>query len=171
MLQFTPDLLLLSPAFPTTIQVLLACLSLVQPDAIYVGVDFASSLLGHDALDPANQTPPPNFPLYATAIQNAVGPHGAQLISVLLSGLAGSYPEDVTSTAVRVIGELAKIWPSEIGVWITAAVELLPTSSVHPTVKATLLSEVSRYTAYHFWCLSSWLTCFLVHFRQRAPAG
>lgn len=147
MLQYTPDLLLLSPAFPTTIQVLLACLSLVQPDAIYVGVDFAANLLEHDALDPANQTPPPNFPLYATAIRNAVGPHGPQLVSVLLSGLAGSYPEDVTSTAVRVIGELVKIWPNEAGMWITAAVELLPTSSVHPTVKATLLSDVSTYVS------------------------
>jgi transportin-3 len=144
MLQYTPDLLLLSPALPNTIQVLLACLSLVQPDAIYVGVDFAFNLLGHDAMDQTTQSPPPNFPLYAAAIQNAVGPHGAQLISVLLNGLTGSYPEDVTSTTVSVIGELVKVWPNESAAWIAAAVELLPTSTVHPTVKATLLADISK---------------------------
>jgi transportin-3 len=144
MLQYTPDLLLLSSAFPTTIQVLLACLSLVQPDAIYVGVDFVFNLLGHDALNPANTSPPPNFPLYAAAIQNAVGPHGAQLVSVLLNGLSGAYPEDVTSTTVSVIGELAKIWPNEFAMWITTAVELLPPGNVHSTVKVTLLSDISK---------------------------
>lgn len=144
MLQYTPDLLLLSPVFPTTIQVLLACLSLVQPDAIYVGVDFAYNLLGHDALHTTNPSPPPNFPPYAAAIQNAVGPHGAQLLSVLLNGLSGAYPEDVTSTTVSAIGELVKIWPNESAMWITTAVELLPTSSVHPSVKATLLSDISK---------------------------
>ncbi|CAE6462311.1 unnamed protein product [Rhizoctonia solani] len=144
MLQYTPDLLLLSSAFPITIQVLLACLSLVQPEAIDAGVDFAYALLGHDALNTENPSPPPNFPLYATAIRNAVGPHGAQLVSVLLNGLSGSYPEDVTSPVVSLIGELVKIWPNEFAMWITTAVELLPTSSVHPTVKATLLSDISN---------------------------
>ncbi|KAG9104620.1 Nuclear import receptor [Ceratobasidium sp. 370] len=144
MLQYTPDLLILSPALPTTVQVLLACLSLVQPDAIYVGVDFAFNLLGHEAMDQTNQSPPPNFPLYAAAIRNAVGPHGAQLVSVLLNGLTGSYPEDVTSTTVSVIGEIVKIWPSEFAAWIAAAVEVLPTSAVHPTVKATLLTDISN---------------------------
>jgi transportin-3 len=144
MLQYTPDLLLLSSAFPITIQVLLACLSLVQPEAIDAGVDFAYTLLGHDALNPASPSPPPNFPLYATAIRNAVGPHGAQLVSVLLNGLSGSFPEDVTSPVVSVIGELVKIWPSEFPMWITTAVELLPTSSVHPTVKSKLISDVSK---------------------------
>ncbi|KAG8715687.1 Nuclear import receptor [Ceratobasidium sp. 423] len=144
MLQYTPDLLLLSSAFPITIQVLLACLSLVQPEAIDAGVDFAYALLMHDALDKANPSPPPNFPLYATAIRNAVGPHGAQLVSVLLNGLSGTYPEDVTSPVVSLIGELVKIWPNEFAMWITTAVELLPTSSVHPTVKSTLLSDISN---------------------------
>ncbi|CAE6491649.1 unnamed protein product [Rhizoctonia solani] len=144
MLQYTPDLLLLSSAFPVTIQVLLACLSLVQPEAIDAGVDFAYALLGHDALDAGNPSPPPNFPLYATAIRNAVAPHGAQLVSVLLNGLSGTYPEDVTSPVVSVTGELAKIWPNEFALWITTAVELLPTSSVHPTVKSTLLSDISN---------------------------
>ncbi|GAB1517431.1 Nuclear import receptor [Rhizoctonia solani] len=143
MLQYTPDLLLLSSAFPIAIQVLLACLSLVQPEAIDAGVDFAYTLLGHDALSQESPSPPPNFPLYANAIRNAVGPHGAQLVSVLLNGLSGSYPEDVTSPVVSVIGELAKIWPNEFPMWITTAVELLPTSNVHPTVKSTLISDVS----------------------------
>ncbi|KAG9098145.1 Nuclear import receptor [Ceratobasidium sp. UAMH 11750] len=144
MLQYTPDLLILSPALPTAVQVLLACLSLVQPDAIYVGVDFAFNLFGHEAMDQTNQSPPPNFPLYAAAIRNAVGPHGPQLVSVLLNGLTGSYPEDVTSTTVSVIGEMVKIWPSEFTAWIAAAVEVLPTSAVHPTIKATLLADISN---------------------------
>ncbi|CUA72435.1 Transportin-3 [Mus musculus] [Rhizoctonia solani] len=144
MLQYTPDLLLLSSVFPITIQVLLACLSLVQPEAIDAGVDFAYALLGHDALNTANASPPPNFPLYATAIRNAVGPHGAQLVSVLVNGLSGIYPEDVASPVVSVIMELAKIWPNEFAMWITTAVELLPTSSVHPSVKSTLLSDISN---------------------------
>ena len=144
MLQYTPDLLLLSSAFPVTVQVLLACLSLVQPDAIYVGVDFAFNLLGHDALHTTNPSPPPNFPLYAAAVRNAVGPHGAQLVSVLLTGLSGAYPEDVTSTTVSVVGELVKLWPNESAMWISTAVELLPTSTVHPTVKATLLTDISN---------------------------
>ncbi|KAG8769346.1 Nuclear import receptor [Ceratobasidium sp. 428] len=144
MLQYTPDLLLLSPALPTTIQALLACLSLVQPDAIYVGVDFASNLLGHEAMDQTNQSPPPNFPLYAAAIRNAVGPHGPQLVSVLLNGLSGSYPEDVTSTTVSVIGDLANTWPNEFPAWLATAVDVLPTSVVHPTVKTTLLTDISK---------------------------
>ncbi|KAL5635952.1 hypothetical protein ACGC1H_004677 [Rhizoctonia solani] len=144
MLQYTPDLLFLSSMFPVTIQVLLACLSLVQPEAIDAGVDFAYALLGHEALNTANPSPPPNFPLYATAIRNAVGPHGAQLVSVLLNGLSGTYPEDVASPVVSVVVELAKSWPNEFAMWITTAVELLPTSSVHPTVKSTLLSDVNN---------------------------
>ncbi|EUC67243.1 mRNA transport regulator [Rhizoctonia solani AG-3 Rhs1AP] len=144
MLQYTPDLLFLSSMFPVTIQVLLACLSLVQPEAIDAGVDFAYALLGHEALNTANPSPPPNFPLYATAIRNAVGPHGAQLVSVLLNGLSGTYPEDVASPVVSVVVELAKAWPNEFAMWITTAVELLPISSVHPTVKSKLLSDVNN---------------------------
>ncbi|QRW00383.1 mRNA transport regulator [Ceratobasidium sp. AG-Ba] len=146
MLQYTPDLILLSPALPTTVQVLLACLSLVQPEAIYVGVDFAFNLLGHDAMDQTNQSPPPNFPLYAAAIRNAVGPHGPQLASVLLNGLSGAYPEDATPSTVTVLGEMAKIWPNESSAWIAAAVEMLPASSVHSAAKATLVADVTNAT-------------------------
>ncbi|GJJ13830.1 hypothetical protein Clacol_008087 [Clathrus columnatus] len=96
MFDFTPDILLLSPQFPTSFAACTAGLALVQPEINYVCLDFIRAVVSHDSLrvPPPGEVTPSNHPLYAQAIRATFAAQGSQLLGFLLSGLVTEFDED-----------------------------------------------------------------------------
>ena len=153
MTEFTPDILLLSPAFPTAFRAAVATLQLVQSEILVATLDFIRIVLSHDALSPPTSlnpqhliplTPPPKFPLYGAAIKDVVEKQGFELVGHLLTGLVGHFPEDTTSTVVTVLRVMSALWAPQVQAWLPSVVEQLPAATVPVESKAQFLTAFNK---------------------------
>ena len=147
---FAPDILFPSPAFPASFGAAIAGLTLVQVEICYVALEFLRIVLTHDALLPPTSgvegTPavvPPKFPIYAQAIRDVVVKQGFQLLGCLLTGFVGDFDEDTTSQVVTIFRAMSGTFPAEMGAWLPAVVEQL-SSSIPASVKEQFMGDYNK---------------------------
>lgn len=146
MLEFAPDILFPSAAFPVSFKAAMAALTLVQADVVFAGLDFISNVITHDCLlPPAGGPPPPKFPVYAAVIRPMVEKEGPDLVGYLLSGLTGDFPEESTSTVVTIFRTMASQWPSALLSWLPPVLQQLPVGSVPDSAKTQFMTDMTRY--------------------------
>lgn len=142
-IDFIPDILFQSTAFPITFRTAMASLTLVQSDAVFAALEVIRSIVAHDCLSPApNQ--PPEFPAFAAAIRAVVDQEGLALTGYILSGFTGDFPEEASSVVVFILRMLAAVWPTQMLSWLPVVLQQLPSTSVPDQAKATFLSEITR---------------------------
>lgn len=152
LLEFGPDILFLSPTFPTAFRAAMAALTLIYSDVVFAALDFFRGILTHDCITAVAQ-PPPNFPLYQSAIQTVVEKEGFEFLGYLLGGLVGDFPTDSSSSVATIFRTLVTVWPSLVLAWLPPVLQHLPTTAVPIPAKAQFLSDVTRCVAVSGWLL------------------
>ena len=149
MVDFAPDILFTSPAFPASFGSAVAGSTLVQIDICYLALEFLRVVLTHDALSPPTGAggvavvPPPKFPIYAQAVRNVFSEQGFNLLGCLLTGFVGDFDEETTSQVVTIVRTISAVWPTEITAWLPSVVERLP-STIPLTVKEQFLADFNK---------------------------
>lgn len=143
MIDYAPDVLFPSPAFPIAFRAALASLTVIHTDIIFAALDFIRGIVTHDCLIPSS-TPPPTFPIYAGAIRPVVQKEGPELTGYLLSGTVGDFPEESASTVVTIFRQLAALWQQDLLSWLPVILQQLPASAVPDQVKAQFLTDMTR---------------------------
>ncbi|OCH94769.1 ARM repeat-containing protein [Obba rivulosa] len=144
MIEYTPDVLFPSSAFPVAFRAAMLALSLVQSDIVFAALDFVRMIVTHDCLSLQSATPPPKFPLYAAAIRPVVEKEGPELVSYLLSGLVGDFPEESASLVVTILRVLAALWPTQLLSWLPVVLQQLPSTSMPEQAKRQFLTDISN---------------------------
>jgi transportin-3 len=145
-LEYAPDIFFeTSDAFETAFRAALAALTLIQSDIIFASLELIREILTHDCLSPPTGTvPPPKFPIYAAAIQAVIEKDGFELVSYLLLGLVGDFPEDSCSTVIAIFRMLAALWPARLLSWLPMVLQRLPAATVTDQAKSQFMSELTR---------------------------
>ena len=141
-LSLTPDIFFVSSVFPLAFRAAMTGLTVVHSDIIFAALDLFRGILTHDCLEP-QAIPPPKFPIYATAIHDAVSANGLTLVACILNGLVGDFPEEATATIVSIFRVLVYIWPTQLSAWLPQVLEQLPLQSVPTQPRSQFLSEVT----------------------------
>jgi transportin-3 len=144
LIEHTPDIFFESSAFAATFRPLLAALTVVQTDVIWASLEVIRMILTHNCLE-LQTSPPPKFPVYASAISQAIEKQGFNLVTCLLSGLIGQFPEECISTVVTSFRVLATLWPEQLLQWLPAALQSLPTNAAPTQALTQFMNEVTRY--------------------------
>ena len=126
MLDYAPDIIFPSPAFPVAFRAALAALTVVHTDIIFAALDLIRGIVTHDCLIPSS-SPPPKFPIYAAAIKPVVQKEGPELTGFLLSGMVGDFPEESASTVVTIFRQLAVLWQQELLSWLPVILQMVCT--------------------------------------------
>jgi transportin-3 len=145
MIDLAPDIFYQSSAFPVAFRASMAALTLVHSDIIFASLDLFRTILTHDCLSPTSTTPPPKFPMYASAIQPIIEKEGFEFVGYLLTGLVGDFPEDSTSVVVSIFRVLTALWSSQLLSWLPPVLQQLPTTTAPNQAKADFLAEVTKY--------------------------
>ena len=143
MIEHTPDILFESTAFVHALRPTMAALTLVQTDVVWAALDFIRLILNHNSLEPS-PNPPPKFPVYASAISQAIEKEGFELLGYILAGLIGEFPEESVPTVVTSIRSLASLWPSQLLAWLPLALQGLPAAAVPMQARSQFLVEMNR---------------------------
>ncbi|KAI0361316.1 ARM repeat-containing protein [Trametes cingulata] len=143
MIEFTPDVFFPSPAFAVAFRVAMAALTLVHSDIVFAALDLLRTIFSHDCLVPTSEPPPPKFPIYAAAIRPVVEREGQELISLLLSGLVGDFPEEAIGMVVTIFRVLGGLWPTQLRAWLPPAVQQLPSTAAPDQVKSLFLTDIN----------------------------
>lgn len=123
----------------------MAALSLIHSDVVFASLNFIRIVMTHDCLIPhALSTPPPKFPIYATAIKQVVDKEGFDLVGLLLAGLVGDFPEETSSSTISIFRVLATMWSAEVVAWCPAVLQRLPTTSVPDQAKTQFMKDLSE---------------------------
>ena len=144
MIDYAPDILFPSSAFIVAFRAAMAALTLIQADIVFAALDFIRSVLTHDCLDPSLPSPPPKFPIYASAIRPVIEQEGAALVGCLLTGIVGDFPEDTLSAVVSILRAVSQLWTSQFLSWLPLILERLPASGVPHEAKTQFLSDITR---------------------------
>ena len=144
MVEFTPDILFLSPAFTTSFGTAVTALTLVHVDACYLALDFIRIVTTHDALSSnPGVAVPPKFPLYGQAIRDVFAQQGFQLIGYLFTGFVGDFDDDSTSLVITIFRTLSAIWSAEISGWLPSVMGQLHTS-IPIAVREQFLADYNK---------------------------
>jgi transportin-3 len=155
MVDFTPDLMFLSPAFPHAFGAVLSSLTLLSSHITFAALDFVRIVVNHDCMIAAVQirgsaptTPqppvPPKFPLYAAAIRQVIDDQGFQLVGLLLTGLVSTLPEDSTSIVVSIFRILAPIWSNEMLAWLPPVMDQIPAATLPVQAKQQFITDFNK---------------------------
>lgn len=139
-LEHTPDIFFESPAFSVIFFPLLGALTVVQTDVIWASLEVIRTILTHNCLEP-QPNPPPKFPVFATAISQAIEKNGFDLVSLLLSGIVNQFPEESISTVVTSIRVIAALWPAQLLQWLPRALQDL--TSAPAQAKTQFMEEIT----------------------------
>lgn len=138
----SPDILFLSPIFPTAFSVLVGALALLNTDTTFHALGIIRAILGHDSLDPSpNLPPPPKFPLYAKAISQAIEKEGAALIHNLFAGLLDHFAPEMMSGVITTVRILTQLWTSSMQSWVPTVMERLQVPPVLEKAKAQFILD------------------------------
>lgn len=143
LIQYSPDIFFENAAFPMAFRVAIAALTLIHSDIIFCSLDLIRAVVTHDALDPADNAPPPKFPSYANAIRQTINAEGLQLTGHILAGIVGDFPEESVSTVVTIFRMLAVLWSEELLVWLPQVLNQLTTPVSFAQAKHQLLTDVT----------------------------
>jgi len=144
MLEYAPNILFLSPSYPTVFRATLSALTLYHAEVVMPTLEFIYSVYQHDCLSAkARAAQPPNFPLYASAIKTATASEGFSLLNLLLVGLLSQFPEDATPLVISIIRSLTQLSPQQMLAWMPAALETVSTQSLPAEARATFANEFS----------------------------
>ncbi|EMD41983.1 hypothetical protein CERSUDRAFT_110525 [Gelatoporia subvermispora B] len=143
MIEYTPDILFPSSAFPVAFRAAMLALNLVQADIVFAALDFVRMIVTHDCLSPSSTHPPPKFPIYSAAIRPVVEKEGPELVGYLLSGLVGDFPEESTSLVVTIFRVLSALWPAQLLTWLPVVLQQLPVTSAPEQAKRQFMTDVS----------------------------
>lgn len=144
MIDYAPDILFPSSAFAFAFQASMAALTLVQADIVFAALDFIRNVLTHDCLDPSLPSPPPKFPIYASAIRPVIEREGQTLTGYLLAGIVGDFPEESASTVIGIFRVLAALWPTQLLSWLPLVLQQLPSSAAPDQSKTDFLNDINR---------------------------
>jgi transportin-3 len=150
-----PDIFYPSSSFPLAFKAALAGLQVVQSDTVFNTLDLILNIVGHDSLDPGYRHPPPKFPIYAAAIKGAVETEGLNLMSCLLTGLTGDFPEDAPANIISITRYLARSWADRLVGWLGPVLEQLPPGSASNEARLQLLNDVTAYVILYTLVLDS----------------
>ena len=144
--EFAPDVTFESPAFPFAFRSTMAALTLLPSDIILAALNLFCIVLEHDCLSPPNalNPPPPKSPGYARAINAVLESEGASLVSLLLRGVTGDFPEESGATIIAIFRRLAAIWPQPLLQWLPPALQALPTATTPEEAKTRFLNDVTE---------------------------
>ncbi len=148
MIEYAPNILFLSPSYPTVFRATLSALTLYHAEVVIPTLEFIYSVYQHDCLSTkASTRQPPNFPLYASAIKTVTDSEGFSLLNLLLVGLLSHFPEDATPLVISIIRSLTQLSPQQMVAWVPAALETVPTQSLPGEARATFVNEFSRFAS------------------------
>jgi len=144
LVDFAPDIYFQSPAFPVAFRAAMAALTVVHTDVLFASLNLIRVTLTHDCLLSNIPVPPPNFPIYESAIRAVFDKEGFELVGYLLSGLVGDFPEDSTSTVVTLFRVISSVWASQLLSWLPLILQHLPTVTTPNQAKTQFLSDVTN---------------------------
>lgn len=137
-----PDVLFLSPAFPTAFSILVGSLTLLNTDTTFRALGIIRAILGHDCLaPPPDVQPPPKFPLYAESITAAVQKEGPALVNNLFTGLLGHFAPEMMSGVITTVRILTQLWTDSMQQWVPTVIEQLAVSPALQQAKAQFLVD------------------------------
>lgn len=139
----TPDVFFESSAFVRTLRPTMAALTLVQTDVVWAALELIHLILSHDSLEPLSN-PPPKFPVFAAAINEAMEKEGFELLGYILAGLVGEFPEESIAKVVTSIRRLASLWPQQVLAWLPLALRGLPASAAPMQARSQFLADMNR---------------------------
>lgn len=145
-----PDVLFESPSFHTSFRAVTASLMTIHSDIIFTSLDFIKTILTHDALLPATHSTAPKFPIYASAIHQAIDAEGLQLSGLLLTGLLGDFPEESISHIVAIFRMLANVWPKQLLAWLPNVISQLPATPAFSGATTQFLSDMTKFVLASF---------------------
>lgn len=143
LVEYAPDVLFTSQAFPITFRAAMAGLTLIHSEIVFVALDFVRSVLTHDCLVP-QPNPPPKFPIYAAAIRPVIDKEGMEFVGCLLTGITGDFPEESVSSVVTIIRTISMLWSAQLLSWLPVVLQQLPSATTPDQTKTTFLTEVTR---------------------------
>jgi transportin-3 len=138
--EHTPDLFFVPAPFALALRITTVALTLVVTDVVWAALEVVRIVLTHPSLAHAPGAPPAT----AVAIGAAVTTEGFALVSNLLAGVVGGFPEEAAPTVVVAFRSLAELWPQQLFVWLTQGLQALPVSAAPVQAKTQFLAEVNR---------------------------
>ncbi|GAA5899857.1 hypothetical protein JCM5296_006198 [Sporobolomyces johnsonii] len=146
LIDYAPDHIFLSTAFPAAFQSTLTALTLLSPQVVLNALDAVRAIVGHDSLhyDPSDPHLPPamhaTYPNYVAAIRAVIEATSVQLLQLLLDVLVGG-GEDEPYNVLTILRLLSIQFPMVLAANVPAAVELLPAKVAGPAEKAEFLNR------------------------------
>ncbi|GAA5861972.1 hypothetical protein JCM1840_006893 [Sporobolomyces johnsonii] len=146
LIDYAPDHIFLSTAFPAAFQSTLTALTLLSPQVVLNALDAVRAIVGHDSLhyDPSDPHLSPamhaTYPNYVAAIRAVIEATSVQLLQLLLDVLVGG-GEDEPYNVLTILRLLSIQFPMVLAANVPAAVELLPAKIAGPAEKAEFLNR------------------------------
>lgn len=173
-LDYAPDAFFESPeSFSIGFKAAMTGLTLIQTDLIFASLDLIRLVLTHDSIlpPPADKPVPPKFPVYASRIQQVVEKEGYELISYLLSGLTGDFPEDSSSNVITIFRNIAAVWPQQLLSWLPSVLQQLNPATIPDEAKTTFLTETTKFVLFLFPAVNASVSHVPAQHYQRKTMG
>lgn len=136
LLEYHPELLLLSPSLSAVFQTLLSSTTLLAPQIVLSTLDALRGIVGHESL----QSPSPFPAAFGSAIRTVVDGASGALIPALLGLLVDGF-EDAATNILTILRLLAVQFPMQLTREVPLAVEQLPGKTVSGAERAEFLTK------------------------------
>ena len=143
LVEYAPDVIFPSVAFPVAFRAAMAGLTLIQTDIVFTALDFARNVLTDDCLKPQLNADP-KLAMYAAAIRSVMEKEGMEFVGCLLTGVTGDFPEESASSVVTIMRVIAEQWSSQLLSWLPVVLQQLPSATTPDQNKTTFLSDVTQ---------------------------
>lgn len=148
LIEYSPHILLLSPAFPTAFQAILSSLTLLSPAILLSTLDAVRSIIGHESLcfdptDPSYNLSAADtalYPAFATAIRSVVEPSSLQLVELLVNELV-SFSEDTGSNVLTIFRVMSIAFPATLNSTVPACVSRIGDKLVDDAGKTKFVNQ------------------------------
>ena len=143
-MEWIPDVIFSSPAFPTIFGAAIASLTLIHSDIIFASLDLIRLTVTQDCLHAGSRPSSPSSRSQAEAIRSVINAQGLELTGYLLTGLVGDFPQDSASAVVTIFRRLSTLWSSELLVRLPPVLDKLPSTAPFVAAKKQFLSDMTR---------------------------
>lgn len=144
-IEYQPQVLFLSPVFPSAFQSVLSALTLLSPAIVLSALDAIRAIIGHDSLqfDSSDPNPPPfssAFPHFALTIRSTIEGCMFQLVGLLLDGLVKGL-EDTASNVLTCFRLLSLQFSDSFKINVQLALEELHSKALSGEVRLEFLNR------------------------------